>query len=133
MSTLNSGCFALFTENVYVVILVHFLKLFSLPCALFCTTKHHHSHMLYRPPSISYLFNHIICLLFQAFLFYQQHLSLYSAYIINSKMVGCAVTLDTSFAQFRNREYRMINKVTLLNSMYIIPSRTNVNKRLAVK
>ena len=45
-------------------------------------------------------------------------------------MVGCAVTLDTSFAQFRNREYRTVNKVTLLNSIYIIPSRTNVNKRL---
>ena len=33
-------------------------------------------------------------------------------------MVGCAVTLDTSFAQFRNREYRTVNKVTLLNSTY---------------
>ena len=48
-------------------------------------------------------------------------------------MVGCAVNVDTSFAQFRNREYRTVNKVTLLNSTYIIPSRTNVNKRLMVK
>ena len=51
----------------------------------------------------------------------------------NSKMVGCAVTLDTSFAQFKNREYRTVNKVTLLNSTYIIPLRTNVNKQLTVK
>ena len=50
-----------------------------------------------------------------------------------SKMVGCAVTLDTSFAQFRNREYRTVNIATRLNSTYIIPSRTNVNKRLTVK
>ena len=50
-----------------------------------------------------------------------------------SKMVRCAVTLDTSFAQCLNREYRTVNKVMLLNSMYIIPSRINVNKRLAVK
>ena len=50
-----------------------------------------------------------------------------------SKMVGCAVNVDTSFAQFRNREYRTVNKVTLLNSMYIISSRINVNKRLVVK
>ena len=50
-----------------------------------------------------------------------------------SKMVGCAETLDTSFAQFRNHEYRTVHKVTLLNSTYMIPSRTNVNKRLAVK
>ena len=48
-------------------------------------------------------------------------------------MVGCAVTLDTSFAQFRNRENRTVNKVTLLNSTYIIPSHTNVNKQLTVK
>ena len=54
-------------------------------------------------------------------------------YVTNSKMVGCAVTLDTSFAQFRNREYRTVNKVTLLNSTYIIPSCTNVNKQLTVK
>ena len=27
-------------------------------------------------------------------------------------MVGCAVTLDRSFAQFRNREYRMVNEVS---------------------
>ena len=53
--------------------------------------------------------------------------------IPNSKMVGCAVNVDTSFAQFRNREYRTVNKVTLLNSTYIIPSRTNVNKQLTVK
>ena len=52
---------------------------------------------------------------------------------VNSKMVGCAVTSDTSFAQFRNREYKTVNKVTLLNSTYINPLRTNVNKRLAVK
>ena len=50
-----------------------------------------------------------------------------------SEMVGCAVTLDTSFAQFRNREYRTVNEVTLLNSTYIIPSHTNVNQQLAVK
>ena len=55
------------------------------------------------------------------------------AFIHNSKMVGCAVTLDMSFAQFRNRVYRTANKVTPLNSTYIVPSRTNVNKQLAVK
>ena len=49
------------------------------------------------------------------------------------KMVRCAVNMDTSFAQCWNREYRTVNKVMLLNSTYIIPSRTNVNKRLAVK
>ena len=48
-------------------------------------------------------------------------------------MVGCAVNVDTSVAQFRNREYRTVNLVTLLNSIYIIPSRTNVNKQLTVK
>ena len=52
--------------------------------------------------------------------------------MMHSKMVGCAATLDTSFAQFRNREYRMVNKVMLLNSTYIIPSHTNVNKQLTV-
>ena len=30
--------------------------------------------------------------------------------IANSKMVCCAVTLDTSFAQCLNREYRTVNK-----------------------
>ena len=49
-----------------------------------------------------------------------------------SKMVSCTVNVDMSFAQFKNREYRTVNKVTLLNSTHIIPSRTNVNKRLAV-
>ena len=44
-----------------------------------------------------------------------------------SKMVRCAVTLDTSFAQCWNRKYRMVNKTTLLNSVCIIPLRTNVN------
>ena len=54
-------------------------------------------------------------------------------YTRHSKMVDCAVTLDTSFAQFRNHEYRTVNKAMLLNSTYIIASRTNVNKRLTVK
>ena len=48
--------------------------------------------------------------------------------IPNSKMVGCAVNVDTSFAQCWNREYRTVNKTTLLNSACIVPSRTNVNK-----
>ena len=48
-------------------------------------------------------------------------------------MVGCAVNMDTSFAQFGNHEYRTVNKVALLNSVYIISLCTNVNKRLAVK
>ena len=38
-----------------------------------------------------------------------------------SKMVGCPVTMDTSFVQFLNREYRMVYKVTLLNSMCVVP------------
>ena len=51
----------------------------------------------------------------------------------HSKMVHCAVTLDTSFAQCWNREYRTVNKTTLLNSAYIVPARTHVNKQLEVK
>ena len=50
-----------------------------------------------------------------------------------SKMVRCAVTLDTSFGQCWNREYRTVNKITLLNCACIVPSRTNVNKWLEVK
>ena len=47
--------------------------------------------------------------------------------IIYSKMVHCEVTLETSFVQCWNREYRMVNKTMLLNSACIIPLRTNVN------
>ena len=43
------------------------------------------------------------------------------------------VILSPSFGQFLNHEYRTVNKTMLLNSMYIIPSRKNVNKNLAVK
>ena len=43
------------------------------------------------------------------------------------------MNVDTSFAQFRNHEYRTVNKVTLLNSTYIIPLGTNVNKQLPVE
>ena len=46
-----------------------------------------------------------------------------------SKMVRCAVTLDTSFVQCLNREHRMVDKTTLLNSACIVPWRTNVNKK----
>ena len=52
---------------------------------------------------------------------------------VYSKMVGCTVNVDKSFAQCWNREYRMVNKTTLLDSACIIPSRTNVNKQLTVK
>ena len=31
-------------------------------------------------------------------------------FIVYSKMVGCAVNVDTSFAQCLNREYRTVNK-----------------------
>ena len=54
-------------------------------------------------------------------------------FIIDSKIVRCAVTLDTSFAQCRNREYRMVNKIMLLNSACIVPLCKNVNKQLMVK
>ena len=47
--------------------------------------------------------------------------------ISHSKMVGCAVIVDTSFAQCWNREYRTVNKTMLFNSACIIPSHTNVN------
>ena len=50
-----------------------------------------------------------------------------------SKMVGCAVNVDTSFAQCWNREYRTVNKTMLLNSACIVPSHTNVNKQLGVE
>ena len=56
----------------------------------------------------------------------------YSVYMSDSKMVGCEGTIDMSFVQFLNCDYRTVNKVKLLNSTYIIPSRTNVNKQLAV-
>ena len=56
-----------------------------------------------------------------------------SAFRMYSKIVHCAVTLDMSFAQCWNREYRTVNKTTLLNSACIVPSHTNVNKQLAVK
>ena len=36
-------------------------------------------------------------------------------------MVDCAMTVDTSLAQFSNGEYRMVNKSMLLNSMYFVP------------
>ena len=48
-------------------------------------------------------------------------------------MVRCAVTLDTSFVQCLNREYRTVNKITLLNAVHMVPSLTNVNKQLVVK
>ena len=51
----------------------------------------------------------------------------------HSKMVGCAVNVDMSFAQCWNREYRTVNKTTLLNSVCIVPSHTNVNKQLPVE
>ena len=37
-------------------------------------------------------------------------LLLISVLFLYSKMVGCAVTLDMSFAQCLNREYRTVNK-----------------------
>ena len=40
-------------------------------------------------------------------------------FIIYSKTVGCTVALDTYFAQFRNRVYRMANKVTVGVSHFI--------------
>ena len=53
--------------------------------------------------------------------------------ITDSKMVRCAVTLDTSFAQRQNREYKTVNKTMLLNSACIVPWHTNMNKQLKVK
>ena len=44
-----------------------------------------------------------------------------------------AVTMDMSFAHLWNCEYRMVNKITLLNSACIVPSHTNVKKQLVVK
>ena len=60
-------------------------------------------------------------------IFIIQCIILISGIIYNSKMVRCAVTLNMSFAQCWNCEYRTVNKTTLLNSACIVPSRTNVN------
>ena len=43
-----------------------------------------------------------------------------------SKMVHCAVTLDKSFAQCLNREYRTVNKIMLLNYKCLIYDVNNV-------
>ena len=48
-------------------------------------------------------------------------------------MVRCAVTLDTSFAQCWNGEYRTVNKTTLLNSACIIPLRKNNSSKIKGK
>ena len=38
--------------------------------------------------------------------------------MLNSKMVGCAVNVDTSFAQCLNREYRTVNKARCWNLVH---------------